>query len=199
MKNIILISLSLITLTAFCYKNEISNTQTLKCVLSFDKPIYKIGEIPKLKVEIVNETCDDIYLIGSLDGSDIKWRMPYCYFTIIKPKIDTIFQSRCGNMNPLRINDFRQIKAGEKFDPYENIDDYGFFPDHATTQPETFKNPGSYKIQFHYTTKSDNIRDFIGKFGQLGNRSDSAAIKSLFSKLLKTDIVSNEIEVRFVD
>ena len=201
MKNTILIILGLITLTAFCYKKEISKTQTLKtqtlkCVLSSDKTIYKIGDLPKLKVKILNETCEDIYLIGSLDGSDLKWRMPYCYFEIIKPKPDTIRYSRCGNMDPLRVEDFRKIRTGEKFDPY---DDTWFFPDHTIRQTETFKNSGSYKIQFHYATNSDSLMKFMGNFGYWSKDSDSSAIKSLFSKLLKTDIVSNEIEIRFVD
>ena len=196
MKNTILISLSLITLTVFGYKKEISNPQTLKCVLSSDKTIYEIGEFPKLKVEIINETCDDIYLIGSLDGSSLKWRMPYCYFTIIKPKPDTIFYGRCGNMNPLRVEDFRKLRTGEKFDPFGDID---FFPDHTITQTETFRNAGSYKIQFHYSTNSDSLMNFMGNFGTWTKHPDSAAIKSLFSKLSKTDLVSNEIEIKFID
>ena len=121
----------------------------IKCILTSDKNIYKIGEIPKLTVKIYNETKNDIYLIGSLYGSDVNWRFPHCYYSIHKPKPNKTEFQRCGNMNILRIEDFKVVKAGQVFNPYEKIDNSGFSMDYTTTNKETFENPGVYKIKFH--------------------------------------------------
>src|SRR5438445_12281420 len=78
----------------------------LSCNITSKKKVYKMGEIPSIRVSIINQNKEDIYLIGSLDGSDLQWRMPYCYFTIIKPMLDTPeIVMRCGNTNPLRPED----------------------------------------------------------------------------------------------
>ena len=197
MKPLIIGSLVFIFLTAFGFQNSLTKTATLTCTLKSDKTKYKIGELPDLRVEIVNNTGEDIYLIGSLDGSDVKWRMPYCYFTIQKPKPDTIQVARCRNMNPLRNEDFVLVKTGQKFNPYKNVDPYGFFTDYTITNNETFKNPGVYKIQFHYSTNSHDLAKFLGDRLPKADSTDSLKLSSLFNKVLKVDIVSNEIEIRF--
>jgi len=168
----------------------------IKCILTSDKDVYKIGEIPKLTVKIYNETKNDIYLIGSLDGSDVNWRFPHCYYSINRPKPNKTEFQRCGNMNILRIEDFKVVKAGQVFNPYENIDNSGFFMDYNTTNKETFENPGIYKIRFHYSTNSQDINDFLGdKFFRI-NYSDSLKLDSLFKLVPRIEITSNEITIR---
>ena len=81
-------------------------------MLTSDKEVYKVGELPKLTVKIYNDSKEDIYLIGSLDGSDVKWRFPYCYYSIDRPKSVQTKLQRCGNMNTLRLHDFKLIHAG---------------------------------------------------------------------------------------
>lgn len=181
--------------TAFTTKKSLTNSNELSCVLTSDKAVYKVGELPKLTVEISNNSKDDIYLIGALDGSDIKWRFPYCYYTIDKPKPDTPRLQRCGNMNTLRIADFKLIKAGQRFNPYESIDDYGFFSDYTTANKETFKNPGTYKVKFHYSTNSLDINKFMGD-KSFRYSSDSIRIDSLLKTVPKVDLTSNEIIFR---
>jgi hypothetical protein len=183
-------------LTAFTTEKSLTSSAELSCVLTSDKKVYKVGELPKFTVDISNNSNSDIYLIGSLDGSDVKWRFPYCYYTIDRPKPDTTRLQRCGNMNTLRVADFKLVKAGQKFNPYESIDGYGFFTDYTTTNQETFKNPGVYKIKFHYSTNSQNISDFTGDRPFRSDRSDSMTINSFFKKLPKVEIISNEIEIR---
>jgi hypothetical protein len=174
---------------------EIGESQ-FSCTLTADKAIYKTGQVPKLDVRIINEGNTSVYLVGSLDGSDMKWRLPYCYFTIEKPKQDDLIFPRCGNTNPLRAEEFKLVKPKEKFDPYETLDHYGFFGDHASTQTETFRNIGTYKIQFHYTTATQDTKTFMGNFGQWDKGSDSMKLKELLTKIPKIDIVSNVVEIR---
>lgn len=199
MKLLIVLSLDFLFLTAFNHERSLTKAATLPCTLTSDKTIYKVGELPDLKVEIVNNTGRDIYLIGSLDGSDVKWRMPYCYFTIQKPKPDTIRLARCGVVNPLRTEDFVRVKAGQKFNPYQSAGRYGSFPDYTITNGETFKNPGVYKIQFHFSANSNDIVKFSFDRHFIKSHADSVRLFSSFNKVPKTDIESNEIEIRFED
>ena len=196
MKNIVFSGSLLIILTSFCYINKQAKNPGLICVLTSDKITYKIGQVPKLEVRLINVSNKDIYLIGSLDGSDLQWRMPYCYYSIDKPKPDTLIFPRCGNTNPIRVEDFKMVKPKEEFNPFESIDGFGFFGDYTTTQKETFRNSGVYKIQFHYTTNSGNIEKFLGNFRQWKRGSDSLKLKSFFARVPKGDIISNEIEIK---
>jgi len=183
-------------LAAFTTENNVTGSAGLSCVLTSDKHVYKVGELPKFAVEISNSSKDDIYLIGSLDGSDVEWRFPHCYYSIERPKPDTTRLARCRTLNPLRVADFKLVKAGGKFNPYESIDAYSFFGDYTTLNKETFKNPGIYKLKFHYSTNSPNISDFLEEKSLHRDRSDSIKINAFFKKVPKVEITSNEIEIR---
>lgn len=192
-----LIISTLLFLTSFSNKNTETKTGEFICILTTDKTVYKVGQVPKLEVQIINESYKEIYLIGSLDGSDDKSRMPYCYFTIVKPKPDTIIFPGCKITNPIRTEDFVLVKPKGKFNPFQSIDDYGFFGDHTTTQKETFQNAGIYKIQFHYSTDTNKIENFMGSFGQWSKGADSMKIKSLLARVPKMDIISNRVDISF--
>jgi hypothetical protein len=195
MKALVIAYLFLVNFTGF--KNKAgAGVSPFTCTLTSDKKVYKVGEIPVLTVEIRNNTKKDIYLIGSLDGSDVKWRMPYCYFHIQKPKPDTItLPGRCKTLNPLRESDFMLVKPGEGFNPYQTIDGYGFFGDYTSIQAETYRNPGIYKIRFYYSSESQEFSAFGGTPSTINN--DSLKIRSLFGQTQKFTIESNEIEIVF--
>jgi hypothetical protein len=181
-------------------KNDIisksdSNTD-FECRLIVNKTVFKVGEMPEFKVEIKNLTSNDVYLIGSLDASEEKWRMPHSYFTIEKPfKESNSLIGRCGNMNTLRPEDFKLVKPNEVFDPYTNIDDYGYFSSFKISNPENFSKPGKYKIQFHYSTKSNDIKDFMGDDYQ----TDKKKLKDLLERVPKIELSSNVIEIEIVE
>lgn len=185
--------LLILLLGAVCTNQRSSDPIKIRCVLRMDKEVYKVGELPKLEVMIYNDTKDDVYLIGSLDGSDVKWRYPYCYYTIERPGPGKTNMQRCGNMNTLRVEDFRLVKAGQAFNPYKSIDNYGFFSDYTTTNPATFKTPGTYKIKFHYSTNAQSIKEFMGDRPYHRDYSDSVKIDSLFKATPKIELTSNEV------
>src|SRR5687767_2799086 len=54
------------------------------CTIKSEKSVYHIGEKPSIKVCIQNNTDSVIALTGSLDGSAVKARMPFCYFEITR-------------------------------------------------------------------------------------------------------------------
>lgn len=200
----------------FAFNNPQADTSEFLCVLTSDKTEYSIGELPKFTVHIINNSNNAVMFIGSLDGSSVQWRYPYCYFTIHKPVPDTIPFMRCGNMNPLSVEDFVVVEPGQKFNPFEEINERRFFSDRSVLNPESFRNSGIYKIRFHYSTKSDDINKFFG--GQIVIRElpkttlpdgfvvhggcDSACAKNyiktmsdLLAKVPRIELESNEITI----
>lgn len=186
----ILVALALLSL-AFAPIRRIA-TDDITCVLSSDKQVYKKGELPVFTVSIRNNSKKDIYLIGALDGSDMQWRYPHCYYTIEGPANEKPKLSRCGVMNPVRLEDFILVKAGELFSPYETSS--GFFPDHNITQKETFARPGSYKISFHYSTQSGELAEYRGTPVHK-SKEDSAIINNLFSQTPRLSLQSNMVSI----
>lgn len=192
---LVLISLLMIMLG---FNNKpIDRTDKFDCILTSDKSVYKAGQIPKFEVRIINKSKEEVYLPGSLDGSEEQWRLPYCYFSIQKPIPDTLVFPRCGNTNPLRLQDFKLLKPGEAIDPYGKVDNYGFFSNHMAKQKETFKNAGRYTIQFHYSTIADTTKRSRRGFSESYRKADSTEIKRLLKQVPAINISSNALEIKF--
>lgn len=191
----------LLILFLFCLKSTSAQVASNKeinisCTISATAKIYKVGTLPLIQVEIVNNTSEDIYLIGALDGSGTKRRMPYCYFTIEKPRPDTIIYQGCGFSNPLRIEECRLVKSGGTFNPYTQIDSLGYWTDNTINRKETFRNAGLYKIQFHYSTNSEDIHSFLGSWDM---NPEIPKLKKLIEKVPKLELASNIIEIEIVE
>jgi len=173
------------------------NISDFECKISAEKQTIPIGETPDIKVEIKYLGNEDVYLIGALDASGIKMRFPHCYFTIEKPTPDTVSNvSRCMNMNTLRLEDFIKLRHNSSFDPYMKIDDYGFFSSYEISRKENFRIPGTYKIKFHYSTRSDNFEDY---FGEDFNNIDKKELLELYAKVPNIELASNVLEITVVE
>ncbi|MBC8290196.1 MAG: hypothetical protein H8E37_07750 [Planctomycetes bacterium] len=164
------------------------------CEISAKETNYVVGESPEIEVRLHNKTEQAVTLVGSLDASDMGWRYPYCIFDIkgppghLGPGI-----GRCGNTNPLRKKDFVKVAAGEKFDPFMRIDDYGFF-DSSGLDFTRFQVPGKYKVTFKYSTKSSNLQKWVGLEAPPAKDSEVAR---LFGQVPKFETKSNTIELTF--
>ena len=197
MQNRLFSILLITTLTSFCFVNKL-RTPAFTCEITSDKAVYKIGETPKLEVKIINNSNKSIYLIGALEGSDERARMPYCFYTIEKPKPDkTRSRKECKWINPIRSEEFIRVDSKKSFNPFQTIDQYGFWSDDEATNPESYKNAVIYKIQFHYSTKSKNLKDYMGHEGLWGRDVDSTKVKRLFNEIANIEITSNQIEITF--
>jgi hypothetical protein len=164
-----------------------------------------LGQAPTISVEIANWTDGEIYLIGSLDGSDLKWRYPFCYFEVIgpdgKPVQMRLFRD-CGNMNAIREKDFVKVPRGGKFNPYQKIDEYGFFGTSLIT-PAIFRAEGEYRIRFVYSTDKAEPKFWLGDANGdvaeiLNTGSANENVVKLLAKVPKTRVSSNEITVKVV-
>lgn len=166
-----------------------------ECVLTVNKIVLKAGEMPEFKVEIKNLSSKEVYLIGSLEGSERKFRLPYCYFTIEKPFEDPVRRvGMCGVLPFLKVEDFKLVKPNEIFDPYSKIDEYGYYRSSEINLKENFRKPGKYKIQFHYSTKANNLNGF----NIYNRRADFDQLVELLDKVPKIELSSNVIELEIV-
>lgn len=163
----------------------------------------ELGTAPAISVEITNWTDHDIYLVGSLGGSGRKWRYPLCYFEVIGPDGTRVKPgiARCGNMNSIRDKDFVKVPPGGKFDPYQKIDDRGFFG--PLIIPSMFAAEGKYRIRFVYSTEKADpkywLGDVHGEAAEIFIAAGSAVnVVNLLATVPKTTVCSNEISVTVV-
>ena len=117
------------------------NDGDFTCTLKADKEVYKVGEIPQLEVTITNNSKSDVYLIGALDGSDVKLRYPYCYYTIQKPDNVSMSYAESRDIATLKPEELKR-ETRKTFNPVWDGDDFNFIPDNAATDDRTFKNSG---------------------------------------------------------
>jgi hypothetical protein len=165
-------------------------SRRLGCVIRGD-PTCMLGTAPKITVALINQSDSGIYLVGSLDASDCQWRYPHCYFEVTGPDGAPATRStaRCGNMNQLREKDLVRVRPGSNFDPYQTIDDQGFFSADELS-PRTFHAAGNYRVRFVYSTRNSDIRDWGGWVV-----APNAKILSMFKRVPKVDVKSNEIAI----
>src|SRR5262245_40982519 len=163
----------------------------IECVLTVANPVCKVGGVPDLSVRVVNNTGRPVYLVGSLDASDCRWRYPHCYFEITGPDGAPVQSGhgRCGLMNPLRDKDFVRVPGGGRFAPYMRVDDYGFFGCYQMS-PQTFRNPGEYRLRYVYSTESRDITKWQGD-GKKG-------LAERFEEVPHGTYRSNEVRVKVV-
>jgi hypothetical protein len=178
-------------------QRQASDTKVLRCTIR-TKPTCELGKAPKVTVAIRNQTNTDIYLVGSLDASDCKWRYPHCYFEVTGPDGQSAVQriARCGNMNTLREKDFVKLPPSCAFDPYQRIDNSGFFAAHQLA-PSTFRTAGEYRIRFVYSTKGEAIGKWVGD--GLNQAAANEKLIGLLKQVPKVEVWSDEIKVTVVE
>jgi hypothetical protein len=169
----------------------------LSCTIRCAKTSYRSGEVPEISVRLFNWTGKDIFLVGSLDGSDCRIRYPHWDFEITGPdgQMLTEMPNRCGYMNPLRPEQFIKVAAGGAFDPYRQAQGLDFFGDWRLC-PETFRRAGDYRVRFVYSTEQPRIARWLGssRHAEADLREDSP-LSRLLAEVPKTTVRSNELRI----
>jgi hypothetical protein len=91
---------------------------------------------------------------------------------------------------------------GGKFNPYQKIDDHGFFGTSLIT-PATLRAEGEYRIRFVYSTERAEPKFWLGDAnGDMGLMLNTGGanenVVKLLAKVPKTTASSNEITVKVV-
>jgi hypothetical protein len=143
-------------------------------------------------VRIRNSSSSEVYLVGSLDGSDMGWRYPKCGFEVFGPDGSPVVHegALCDVTNGIGVVDFVKVPAEGSFDPLTE----GFFIPYQLIRFPA-ETPGIYTVRFYYSTATDDIQDYQG--GQRGRRP-SQEVQRLFERVPKLDLESNDLKLTFV-
>lgn len=163
------------------------------CSIASKGPVIREGEVPRIKVSIGNHLGRDVVLVGSLDGSSYGMRYPKCGFEIMdasRKPLKTSPDSRCGNMNELRVEDFVTVPTGTEFDPY-GLGFFGAWQIHQFAQLP----PGTYIIRFYYQTSTKGIQQYFGDEHFLETPKVSPALQKLYESVPGLDLKSNELKI----
>ncbi|MDZ4859331.1 MAG: hypothetical protein SGI88_10130 [Candidatus Hydrogenedentes bacterium] len=165
--------------------------EQLELVLASDKPVYAIGEQPKITATLTNRSGQTIALVPALDGSD-SGRYPLVKFTVAAPPdaLPEVQYGRCGNTNPLLVTDFTIVQANERFDVY------GEWGGPSPTALD--RGPGEYTIQLIYSTDDPDVNAWHG--GPLTPTQQKVAqlkFGALLGKVPRFTVTSNVLKIRF--
>lgn len=122
-----------------------------------NKNAYLISEPVILNATIKNNTKEEILFVGPQDGSENKFRYPFCYFEV-KDKNGEIVKDdypACKVVNPLTKEAFHIIKHGGIYDFFED----GF----NLSRIKTLK-PGIYLITLYYSTDAKKESQWYGLY-----------------------------------
>ncbi|WP_050028846.1 hypothetical protein [Verrucomicrobium sp. BvORR034] len=163
------------------------------CTIAAESVTIREGEVPWIKVRIGNHLGRDVVLVGSLDGSSYGMRYPKCGFELKDPvgkPLKLSPDSRCGNMNELRAEDFVTVPTGRDFDPYGP----GFF---GAWQIHQFSQlpPGTYIVRFYYQTSTKGMQQYFGDEQMSAEPKVSPAIQQLYEKVPGLNLRSNELKI----
>lgn len=174
--------------------NVIAADAPFTCTISAEKVSIVQGTVPRVNVAITNKSGKDVYLVGSLDGSEVGWRFPKCGFELLdaagKPVPQKRPMSRCGNMNALKTTDFAKVAEGAEFNPTGK----GFF---GSSQLYRFRQlpPGTYILRFYYQTSTKSAEDYSGDLQRSRLKPVSPEIQELFEAVPLIDIKSNDLQI----
>lgn len=176
-------------------KKILSQTNSIACTLESKKRAYKIGESPELTVNIINQLDSAITMVGSLDGSDIGLRPPISYFMVRHQLLGSLWNPSiyCATFNQIRKEDFQTVKSKDQFNPYQQIDNDGYF-NAQQLEGRNFYFPGIYEITYYYSTAKDSTKY---KSEQIYDQKTKNELIEVWSKVPNLELTSNTITIEY--
>lgn len=178
-----------------------SKNRLYQCTISTAEKIYTTKDKIIVDVKIKNSSKQNINLIGSIDGSDTKIKLPFCLF-IVQKENETVQHHGfigCGNVLNLRPSDFIEIGINESFSPFVEGETYSAFGtiigNKIALQADFFDGAGKYKIQFVYSTLSDQINDFLGYDLASYSKEELDTLSEKLENVPRIQLYSNILEV----
>jgi len=190
------------------------NKDAFVCVLKANKRKHQIGEKPDIQVQILNKTDSTVLMVGSLEGSEYEFRLPFSRF-IIEHELFGAVKSTffgCAMTNPLKESNFESVNSKSGFDPYGEQYNYSA----QNLKASHFLMPGIYHIKYYYSTIEDgemnhSINEMIEfdaqmeKLYEAGGREAvlreekrrKERLDSLWKRIPKIELESNTITIEY--
>lgn len=151
----------------------------LELTLSVAQHPAKVGTVLPVHVALKNTSAAPIWIVGVLDGSEGSHRYPHYKPTITTPQpVAPAEADDCGNVAPLRLVDFRQLAAGESFDPTEALNGAAYLPIQAFVR-FTPGIAGRYEIRLQLSTEGEKSEKWLGMLGYPGEEQVIERLKTV--------------------
>jgi len=169
-----------------------SKKEPFVCILVSSRDTYVVGEGVPLVVRIVNSSSDDACLITAADPGDA--RFPISVFEVTDSDGRSFLEKGEASDVPLFSGllprDFSAVPSGGAFNPLRH--------DAATFLH--YSRPGTYKVRFVYSTRSDRLDDYFGGVHAKTYFRENFAVFAplvyrLFSLVKHVDLKSNEMKI----
>jgi len=155
----------------------------------------RVGTPVSIAVEVRNVSDQPVWIVGVVDGSEEGIRYPR-YSPQVTLAGEVVARPPAPEdplVGPLRLVDFRRLKAGEAFDPTARSSGAAYLP------ISTFSNflavqPGRYQFSLVLSTESQSPEQWLGRFGQDAER---AGVLERIAIVPRQTIRSNLLEVQF--
>jgi hypothetical protein len=140
---------------------------------------HPVGAIVPIHVEVRNISSAELWIVGVLDGSEMGFRFPHYLPTVISPQpLPPLESEGCGNVAPLRLQDFRRLAPGESFDPTVAESGAGYLPIYAFANfSPTFA--GHFELRLTLSTESEKPEDWLGMLGYPGEEEVLERLKAV--------------------
>ena len=148
-------------------------------ILSVAQQPAKVGTVCPVRVLVKNTSAVPIWIVGVLDGSEGAHRFPHYKPSITTPEpVAPAEADDCGNVAPLRLEDFRRLAPGESFDPTEALNGAAYLPIQAFANfiPNV---AGRYEIRLQLSTESEKPEKWLGMLGYPGEAEVIERLKTV--------------------
>jgi hypothetical protein len=145
----------------------------LALVLSPEIQTIKCGDSPVFTATLINRGTKELLLVEPGDGSDCGWRTPIIEWSRIRRDPG----GRCGNINPLELNEVFTLQPGSS----RALNGWIGRP--------YLSGPGRYRVSLRYTNEPEKEMG-----GMPLGEHDASAIRAIRRSLAVT-VVSNAVEI----
>ena len=151
----------------------------ISVVLTVPSDPQKVGVVVPVKIEVRNVSADAVWMVGVLDGSEQGFRFPHYRPSVTSEQpVPPPEMEACGNLAPLRLQEFTRLDPNESFDPTVSDSGAAYLPVY------TFANfvapaPGSYQFQLKLSTRSEKEEEWLGMMGYPGEADVLVRLKDV--------------------
>jgi hypothetical protein len=163
-------------------------------ILTVPTEPQRVGSPIMINISVKNISSQPLWMIGVLDGSEIGFRYPHYKPSItgsvpIPPPENLPW---CGNVAPLRLQDFHYLLPGESFDPIVPQEGAEYLPlvIFNSFRPSL---PGNYEFRLEVSTESEQEEDWLGVLEYPGKENVLARLAKVPRLQIESKVTSVKV------